>query len=155
MNRKDRVCSECIDGFGLAIVSPSYRILCSNCTSKDWYGVLLYLLLEFGPVTVLYLIILVFQISMTTAPMTCFIMYCQSVVVVIDLVYDVVDPDMSQKIFTLDEHSKLFLNVILTILDFWNLRFFHYLLPPLCVSSRLKAIHILFLGYVSALYPFS
>ena len=134
-------------------MSPGYRILCSNCTSNR-YWVPLYLLLEFGPVTVFYLIILIFQISMTTAPMTCFIMYCQLVVLVIDLVYNVVDQDISQRIFTLNEHSKLFLNILLTILDFWNLRFFHYLLPPLCVSSRLKAIHILFLGYVSAFYPF-
>ena len=154
MNRKGRMCSECVDGFGPAITSPGYRIPCRNCTS-NWSGVPLYLVLEFVPVTVFYLIILFLQISMTMAPMTCFIMYCQFVALVIDLVYDIVETELSIKIiFTLDEHSKLFLKVILTVLDFWNLRFFRYLLPPFCVSSRLKAIHVILLGYVSAFYPF-
>ena len=154
MNRKGRVCSECIEGFGPAVMSPGYRIPCSRCTSTNWHVVPVYLLLEFGPVTVFYLIILVFQISMTTAPMTCFIMYSQLVVLVIDLIYDVVDYKIIKDIITLDEHSKLFLKVMLTILDFCNLRFFRYLLPSFCVSSRLKAIHVIFLEYVSAFYPF-
>ena len=35
----------------------------------------------------------------------------------------------------------------------WNLDFFRYIVPPFCVSLNLKSIHILFLGYVSAVYP--
>ena len=35
----------------------------------------------------------------------------------------------------------------------WNLDFFRYILPPFCVSPNLKSIHILFLGYISAVYP--
>ena len=46
LNRKGRVCSECKDGYGLSVMSVGYRIQCSNCTSA-WYGVPLYLILEF------------------------------------------------------------------------------------------------------------
>ena len=36
----------------------------------------------------------------------------------------------------------------------FNLDFFHYILPPFCISSRLRPIHIFSLGYISAFYPF-
>ena len=40
MNRKGRVCSECVDGFAPSMTSIGSK--CSNCTSI-WYGVPLYL----------------------------------------------------------------------------------------------------------------
>ena len=54
INRKGTTCSECIEGFGPAVMSPGYSIPCSRCTS-DWYVVPVYLFLEFVPVTVFYL----------------------------------------------------------------------------------------------------
>ena len=77
MNRKGRVCSECIDGFAPSVTSIGYE--CSNCTDT-WYGVPLYLFLEFVPITMFYLAVLVFQISVTSAPMTCCVMYSQLIV---------------------------------------------------------------------------
>ena len=70
MSRKGRLCSECIDGFG-----PSFEYKCSNCTNS--YGIPLYILTELILLTVFYLIILVFQVNLTTSPMTCFIYYSQ------------------------------------------------------------------------------
>ena len=81
INRKDLVCSECTDGFGPSVTSFGYR--CVNCTDA-WYGVPLFLFLEFVPITLLYLIILVFQISVTSAPMPCFIMYAQFIAITFD-----------------------------------------------------------------------
>ena len=40
MNRKGRICSECIDGFAPSVTSFGYE--CSNCTGS-WYGIPLYL----------------------------------------------------------------------------------------------------------------
>ena len=78
LNRKGVVCSECADGFGPSVTSFGYE--CANCTNV-WYGVPLFLVVEFVPITLLYLIILVFQISVTSAPMPCFVMYAQGVVI--------------------------------------------------------------------------
>ena len=66
MNRKGLVCSECIDGYGPSVTSPKF--ICSNC-SNAWYSVPLYLLLELGPVTIFFLIVLIFQLNLTSAPM--------------------------------------------------------------------------------------
>ena len=80
MNRKGIVCSECIDGFGPSVTSIGYT--CVNCTDA-WYRVPLFLVLLFAPITFFYLFILIFQISMTSPPMPCFIMHAQVIVVVL------------------------------------------------------------------------
>ena len=77
MNRKGRVCSECIDGFAPSVISPWYQ--CANCTGA-WYGIPLYLFLEFVPITLFYLAVLVFQISVISPPLTTCVMYSQLVV---------------------------------------------------------------------------
>lgn len=52
MNCKGRVCSECIDGFGPSVFT--YGFQCANCTGA-WYGIPVYLLLEFAPITVYFI----------------------------------------------------------------------------------------------------
>ena len=64
MNRKGLLCKECIDHFGPSLTSVGYH--CSNCTDA-WYGVPLYLFLEFVPITLFYLAILTFRICLTCA----------------------------------------------------------------------------------------
>ena len=81
LNRKGLVCSECANGFGPSVTSFGYK--CANCTDAR-YGVPLFQLLEFFPITVFYLIILVFQISVTSSPMPCFIMYAQLIIHLFD-----------------------------------------------------------------------
>ena len=62
-------------------------ILLTSCTNvchfcQDTWNdmIVLYISLEFIPVTVFYLLVLIFQIQLTSAPMTCFIMYSQLIV---------------------------------------------------------------------------
>ena len=149
LNRKDLVCSECANGFGPSVTSFGYR--CANCTDA-WYGVPLFLFLEFVPVTVFYIICLTFQISVTLAPMPCFIMYAQIIVATFDsttsstlLLCKTIPKEMWNR--RLDVHITLLLYRI------FNLEFGHYLLPRYCLSSKLKFMHIAYLGYISAFYP--
>ncbi len=142
MNRKGRLCSECIDGFG-----PSFTSLgsvCSNCTDA-WYGVPLYLFLEFVPLTVFYFIILIFKINLTSAPMVAFVLFSQ--LEVSCFVFH------SNRFLLKSTTTHRFLAAITTLYGFWNLDFFRYIIPPLCLSPKLKLIHITFLYYVSAFYP--
>ena len=76
LNSRGVGCSECLNGFGHSVVSREFR--CSDCTNA-WYGVPLYLFMEFVPITVFYFIILFFQISMTSAPMLAYVLYSQTV----------------------------------------------------------------------------
>ena len=147
LNRKGFLCSECADGFGLSVTSFGYK--CVNCTDA-WYGLLLNFL-EFVPVTIFYFIVLMFQISLTSAPMPCFIMYAQIIVIGLNL-----PPTGLYQTFT-DSWQLGFpvdVNVMLMLYGLFNLDFSrNNILPPYCVSSKIKPLHIVLLGYVSIFYP--
>ena len=148
MNRRGIVCSDCISGFGPSVNSFGYR--CIHCSSV-WYGILLYTVLELVPMTVLYLIILIFQVRMTSAPMTSFIMYAQFIVTVIDLAR--YDSTFKMLLFDINGELRLDAEIIHTLYGVFNLDFFRYAIPPFCISDKLKPIHIALLGYISVFYP--
>ena len=152
MNRKGEVCSKCKDGFGPAILSIGFQIQCSKCIGV-WYGIPLYLFLELFPITVFYLILLIFQINITSAPMITYILYSQLIIMAWDRIYSGDMPDLTGTMFAMSKTYKLFINTMLSLYDIWNLRFFRYLLPPFCISSKLKPLYISALGYVSVFYP--
>ena len=142
MNRKGRVCSECMEGFGPSIIS--FGIVCSNCTGM-WYGVPLYLFLEFVPITVFYVIALLFRVNITSAPMVAYVFFSQIIVSIF----------LSYGVYLKFEHHTAynFVHAMITFYGFWNLDFFRYILPPFCVSPELKHMHIILIDYVSAFYP--
>ena len=110
-------------------------------------------MVEFVPLTVLYLIILVFQISVLSAPMPCFIMYAQSIVVAF---YMSIYTDIElrrQIVFDKNGNLRFDMKIIYAIYGAFNLDFFRFVTPPFCISSHLKTIHIAVFGYISVLYP--
>ena len=150
MNKKGSLCSECVDGFGPSVTSFKYK--CADC-SGAWYGVPLFLLLEFVPLTLFYFIILVLRMSVTSPPMPCFILYCQLITVAVDLgIYG--ELGLYRWVLFADNGDlRLYMKIIATFHGLFNLDFFHLLLPPFCISSQLKSIHMAFLGYISVFYP--
>lgn len=142
LNRKGAMCSQCTDGYGLSVTSVGHT--CSDCANA-WYGVPLYLFLEFVPITIFYFIILFFKINMTTAPMLTFVFYCQIGVSTFLM--------LSNRYLFSGTITYRFLDVLTTIYGIWNLDFFRYIIPPFCISPNLKGIHITFMYYVSAFYP--
>ena len=142
INRKGRVCSECIDGFAPSVITPWYQ--CANCTGA-WYGIPLYLFLEFVPITLFYLAVLVLQISVISPPLTTCVMYSQLLVFCLT--------SNSSTVFLKLSHAYTFVEILLMFYGIWNLDFFRSVLPPFCVFPNLNNIHVAFLGYISALYP--
>lgn len=140
LNREGDLCRNCTYGHGPTVFS--FDLKCEKC---HWYGLPLYLLLEFLPITVFFLVIVIFQISITSPPMTAFVMYCQAFANVIPsdpLIYNYAEGV-----------SPLLLKVGLSVSGIWSLDFFRAIIPPFCVSSRLRNIHVYMLAYVSGLYP--
>ena len=146
MNRKGLVCSECIDGFGPAIFS--YGFQCANCTGA-WYGIPVYLCLEFVPITLFYLFILAYPVSVTEAPMTSFVLYSQLSAlsfVTFSTLRSSIDYELGGAMF-------LIFKIVASFYGIFNLDFFRYILPPFCVSPALKQLYIVILFYISAFYP--
>ena len=146
MNRQGLVCSECIEGFGPSLTSIGYQ--CANCTNS-WYGVPLFLFLEFVPITVFYLIILSFRINLTTAPMTSFVLFCQLAV----YTFTTADPESRSIMQQSSIVGYQILTYLSSICGVWNLDFFRHGLPSFCISENLKIVHVAILSYISAFYP--
>ena len=142
MNRKGRLCSECIEGFGPSVISSG--IVCSDCTGA-WYGIPLYLFLEFVPITVFYIVILFFRVNITSAPMVAFILYSQLIVTTF--------LNHGPALEFENPTAYYFVLAVVNFYGFWNLDFFRHILPPFCVSPELKQIHVVLIDYVSAFYP--
>ena len=146
LNRKGHLCSECADGFGPSVTSFGYK--CADCTGA-LYGVPLFLFLKFVPITVFYIIFLAFQISVTSAPMPCFIMYAQ-----VTFDFTSTNTPVLHKIIPRDNlDHRVDIKIILALYRVFNIDFGHYLLPPYCLRSKIKFIHEAYLGYISAFYP--
>lgn len=145
LNRQGIMCSQCADGFGLAVFSIGHT--CTNC-SGVWYGVPLYLFIEFIPITVFFFVVMVFHINITSAPMVAFVFYSQIAVTVFN------DNVLVSNILILGGAVTYhFLTILISFYGVLNLDFFHFIIPPFCVSSLFKPIHITFLHFVSAFYP--
>ena len=142
VNRKGLLCTECIDGFGTSFTSLEHT--CSNCTNS--YGIPLYVLAEIVPLTLFYLLILVFQINLTNSPMTCYIYYCQTL---ISLVSKGGSSELNRDWFQ-ERGPRL---AVYALYGMWNLDIIRYVLPPFCISSKLTFTHISLLGYVSVIFP--
>jgi hypothetical protein len=111
--------------------------------------------LEIVPITIFYFaVILVFQINITSAPMTCYIMYSQLIPLWWNFAFGGGDPlNVSRRMFILNHQSEFFRKFIFSLYDLWNLRFFYFLTPSICISSKLKPLHFALLGYFSIYYP--
>ena len=152
-NKKGLVCSECVDGFGPSVTSYGYK--CANCTNA-WYNVPLFLFVQFVPSTILYIIILVFRISVVAPPMPCILICIQLFVLAFDMtIFTHVYSSLGQQmIFTKYGHTRLDMKIVQIIYSFFNqLDIFRYVLPPTCLNSKLKLIHVYFFSYISVFYP--
>lgn len=145
LNRQGIMCSQCADGFGFPVFSVGH--MCTNYTGV-WYGIPLYLVIEFVLITIFFFVVLVFRMNFTTAPMVAFVFYSQIAVTVFT------DNTLVNNILILSGTGIYhFLTVLISFYGVWNLDFFRFIVPPFCVSSLIKPIHITFLHYISAFYP--
>ena len=145
MNRKGLLCKDCIDGFGPSVTSLGYK--CSNCTDV-WYGISLYLAVELIPITLFYLIILIFKIQLSSAPIVLYLFYSQ--MMMFEILFERDEPVEK---FVSENGGSPLLNCVLFFYGIWNLDFIRYILPPFCVSPKLQLIHIQLLSYISVVYP--
>ena len=152
LNRKGYLCSDCIKGFGPSLSVIEDANYCFRCTD-NWRGVIIYIILVFIPVTLFYLIIIVFQIRMTSAPMPCFIMYSQLVVLLLSHPLDSSFEVIQTIEFTNEGHLRLVTRLILVFYGIFNLDFMSNAVPPFCVSNNLSLYNRAILGYITAFYP--
>ena len=146
MNRTGLLCSQCQQGLGPAVLS--YKNQCVECFDKR-YGWLLYITATLIPTTILCFLVIIFQFHVTSPEMNAFVFLCQFVTCASTVSNPFVYVHYTTNL-TAIRFSALSL---ITFYGFWNLDFFRYFIPPICISSDLSTLHTLALEYVVAIYP--
>ena len=143
-NRAGRLCSQCIDDYGPPVYSFSLR--CVKCGHQSlWKTVPMYILIAYGPLTVFLGVIVVFTISVNSAPLRGWILVCQL------LSYSVL---MRVLVASQETHNSTHINpYIPSIYGVWNLDFFRLVYKPFCLHPSLTTLQVMSLDYMIAAYP--
>ena len=144
LKRKGILCHRCMEGFGVAPLSLEY--VCAECPDNTAGWWVLFFLLQFGPVTIFYLINLVWQVSFAKAPFRCFVFFSQIVFWIMSTQSVIIARNNLSVVGQFCFYAVELLNGI------WSLNFVS-VLPPFCVSTSFTNIHFVYLQYFVAVYP--
>ena len=142
------MCGRCIDQFSPAVNSKYFQ--CVHCKSdRQYYSWLLYILSEFVPITVLLIIVILFNVSVTSGPGNAFIFFAQ----VISSTFGA-DGDGTFNYQSVTSASETIQQVHNSLYDIWNLNFFDYLHGwQFCLTENLTTLQLRALDYLTAVYP--
>ena len=117
--RKGFLCSECGEGYGPAIYSIDMR--CADCSSlRSGYAISLYLLIHTVPMTLIFILLMIFNFNITSGPLLGYAIFCQisltSVTNRNSFIYNYLQSNMSTHRWVLD--------LSITLSQFWSLQFF-------------------------------
>ena len=149
-NRAGDLCGECRQNYSHPVYFFEQGFRCIDCTTaiytNNWA---LYLAVEFVPVTIFFIFILIFHIRITSAAVSGFVFFSQvyGVPIGIHLAENLMASQMG--IHSTVQGSQIFY----TLYSIWNLNFFHHLLPPFCLQDGMNSAQLMALEYVTAIFP--
>ena len=144
LNRDGQLCGNCKEGF--APPAYSYDWHCVNCSLDDaswkrnWAK---YFAIAYLPLTVCFIVIVVFRINITSPLLNAFVLFSQ-----------LAASPMAVKAFTSNMKSSVSqLYTVISLYGFWNLDFFRVLCPLFCLHPNMSTLQVLALDYGIAVYP--
>ena len=146
MNRRGVLCGRCVEDYGPAVNSPMYD--CINCT--DPVGdTLKYISAVYIPLAVMFLLIILFNVRLTTGAANSFILYAQ----VISSTFSVDADGQIPLNLIAKNHTRALLKAYSVPYGVFNLEFIENLIPLLCIKSQLNTLTVISLDYAVALAP--
>ena len=142
------LCGRCANETG-----PAIYYFGSKCVPCSAVNILYYLLLQYLPNTIMFLAIIVFRINITAAPMVHYVIFCNTIVLIIGFF----SGEYSNIMLSLEHRSsnmKYILKLILTMKALWTFDILLFWSPPRCISEQMQDIYTPFLNTLAALYPF-
>ena len=141
-HRTGPLCSLCEKGWHLAAWSYGYE--CVNCSSTTT-GILSYVVLVVVPSTVFFFVILLCNIRTFSGSINVVLSMIQIMLTQIN--------QYPSNYTQYNSYTYYSLLVLLTLYGPWNLDFFRYVVPPICISESLTAFQRQALDYIPALFP--
>ena len=143
-HRTGVLCGQCEEGY--APPAYSYSLSCVECSNYK-YNWLKYIAIALLPLTLFYMLVLIFRISALSGNMDVFVLICQSVTT----------PGI-MRLHGLYLHStsttfRLLFQTVVSVYSLWNLDFFRTIYAPFCVHPKWTSLQVLILDYIIAVYP--
>ena len=137
---KGPMCGRCTNNTG-----PSVYSVGSRCVPCSPVNILYYILLQYLPSTLIFLVLIFFRPNITSAPMMNYVIFCDSIVLGFRL--------------NLWAYSQLDNNNVaisaVTLCSVWSFDALLFVSPPLCLSQHIQEIYIPFLELLATTYPFA
>ena len=138
-NRTGILCGKCVNG--TSVYSSSYASVCGECHNLKYgkyFGLLQYALYEIIPLVIFFLLLVLFNFSLTSGPLNSFIFF-------------------SQVVSSIASYNHLFqlghTDHILIIYSIWNLSFLGVILPHYCIMENWTTLNVFAFHYISAIMP--
>ena len=148
-NRKGLLCGKCIDGYGPAVYSIDMK--CANCSKMSTRAAIsLYIFLEFIPITLFFVSVVIFRLNITSGPLLGYVLFCQIHIFSMQWSYLYIHEYIMSHVST---SLRVLYYSSLILSSSWILQFFRFAIQPFCISNKLTDIHIQLLSLVTAIYP--
>ncbi|XP_019858508.1 PREDICTED: uncharacterized protein LOC109586744 [Amphimedon queenslandica] len=152
LNRNGTLCAKCKSNYCTAVNSLKYK--CIDIGShKHYYSYtwIFYLLFEYVPITLLMIVVIIFNVSVTSGPANAFIFFSQ----IISSTFSV-DADGQINYETITHHAPGIKQAYIFLYGIWNLDFLNAIDYDgwlFCLSPKFGALQIMTLKYIAAAYP--
>ena len=143
-NRTGTLCGKCVDGYSVTLNSPTFA--CNKCDDEYKLGVLYLFLSYILPVTVLFVLIMTYDIRITTGPIGSFIFFSQ--IISSEFHYIL--------IYSINANNPTTLNIFNAMLGIYsisNLDFFNHDIFKYCIFQGSGTIDIVAFELLLSLYP--
>ena len=138
--RTGLLCAKCVNNHSLPVYS--FSTTCTECLRSEFkLNLLKYLAVAFLPLTLFYIVIVVFKISILTGDFVAYVLACQVLM----------SPITIGSMYRANERFEY--NILLSFFMFWNLDFFRLLYTPFCIHPDMTTLQVLALHYLVAVYP--
>ena len=147
--RTEKLCSICADGKeGVSVFSTTYN--CIECT-KPVTSWLKFFAVTFLPLTIFFIIVVVFQVGVTSAQVNGYIFFSQIITIPLEVL---ILQSGWALVLESDVGKHALSNVLLFPYSVWSLDFFRiFQASNLCLSKSMRIMHVLALQYIPAFYP--
>ena len=148
-HRRGQLCGECGENYTLSLYS--YNLGCSICY-RSQYNWVIFIAAAFLPLTVFYILVIMFRISVTSSSLNCYVLISQlfSTPAIMRQTYFA---NLHANSSRVSYWGQYIVDFGIAISAVWNLDFFRSFYTTICVDQRLTTYQILALDYVIAVYP--
>ena len=150
INRTGQLCGKCSKGYALAVYT--YGSLCVQCThyKHNWIK---YLMIAYLPVTIFYVVVMLFQFNAMSPSVIAYIFVSQIVSSPVFASIFTTFVYFSEKQPVIGANLGLIGNFASSIYSIWNLDFFCYVYEPFYLHPSMTTLQMISLDYAIAVYP--